>query len=118
MDAQVCQHEGTQQPRPHGPLGVCGVAFRGRASIMPAILRVSWIERAQTVRSEQPTHANLHNSGTLVGAERALGQRHREYLVGPEGCVIAAGPILTAGPVEHIEAAVFLDIPEPRKTRL
>ena len=112
IDAQMRQHERSQQPRPHGSLMIGGVALGGRAAVMAAIARIGRVERSQAMRRDQAPRAKIHHGRALLGAQRAFRQRHRENLIGPQGRVVAVRP------VDHVEAGVRLLVPKSREAVL
>src|SRR5262245_28427302 len=107
VNAQRGEGEGAEEPRPRRPLVIHAVALGRSALVASAVAGLGGAQAAQAERGEQVAPAGLDHPALTLGAERALGERDGKNLIGTERRLVAPGP------VEHVEAAATLLVPEP-----
>ena len=70
VNTKMSESEGAQQPAPGSSLMICAVTLCRTTAVMPLVSRVSWIEAAQAMWSQQHLATNVDNRSLLF-----LGQR-------------------------------------------
>src|SRR5215471_16266437 len=110
IDTQVSKHKGSHQPTPDGSLMISAVALAGAASIVSLVSVFLLSKAAKAMRREQAARANIHDSFLLFRRKRALWQRHRKNLIGPERGIVAETRV-----IDHVIAAASCLVPESRE---
>src|SRR6185436_6397244 len=90
MDAQPRVDEGTDEPRPYGPLVICGVSRPQIAEVLSLEVGILLVERSKAVRREQTLGHHVQDAGPPRFVEDGMAERERENLIGPARGIVSS----------------------------
>ena len=112
MNANPGIDKRADEPAPHGPLMVSGIAGTQIAPVFCLVIGMPRRQGPQTYGGQQPIGDHLQYRRPTVFCEHGIGERKREELVGPASRVVAALALALALAIDDIVEISAVGVPE------